>query len=127
MRAITLFLLAALAGPAWSQELKVGAAAVPITPPVGIPMAGYYSERGARGVHDELFAKAIVIEQGGRAARRRTRPDRRATRSRRRCARARSSRACRVPGANVMISATHSHTGPIVDTKNPLRRSVRAW
>ena len=31
-------------------------------------MAGYYSERGAQGVHDDLHAKAIVIEAGGRAA-----------------------------------------------------------
>ena len=28
-------------------------------------------------------------------------------------------RVCRVRGANAMISATHSHTGPIVDTKSP--------
>jgi hypothetical protein len=50
LRQIALFLLATIAAPARSQELRVGAAAVPITPPVGIPMAGYYSERGAKGV-----------------------------------------------------------------------------
>ncbi len=33
-------------------------------------------------------------------------------------ARAAIDRTCRVRGTNVMISATHSHTGPVVDTKN---------
>ena len=58
-----LLLFTALAGPASADELRVGAAAFPITPPSGIPMAGYYSERGAKGVHDELRAKAIVLEK----------------------------------------------------------------
>ena len=57
-----------MAAPSWSGEVRVGAAAVPITPPAGTPMAGYYSERGAQGVHDDLHARAIVIEAGGRSA-----------------------------------------------------------
>ena len=36
------------------SEVRVGAAAVVITPPLGVPMAGYYSERGATAVHDDL-------------------------------------------------------------------------
>ena len=72
------------AAPAWSGELRVGAAAVTITPPVGTPMAGYYSERGAQGVHDDLLAKAIVIEVGGRVGGPgRARPDHHAPRPRR--------------------------------------------
>jgi hypothetical protein len=38
-----------LTAPAWSGEVRVGAAAVPITPPDGIPMAGYDPEHGAPG------------------------------------------------------------------------------
>ena len=60
----SLFLWAAVGAPAASVEFRAGAAAVAITPPPGIPMAGYYSERGAGSIHDDLFAKAIVIEQG---------------------------------------------------------------
>src|SRR5687768_2389699 len=48
-----------------SGQLRVGAAAVPISPSAGTPMAGYYDVRAAQGVDDELFAKAIVIEQDG--------------------------------------------------------------
>ena len=31
-------------------------------------MAGYYSARAAEGVHDDLYAKAIVLEQDGSKA-----------------------------------------------------------
>ena len=81
-------------------------------------MAGYYSERGAQGVHDELYAKAIVMEQGGATAALVALDLIAAPRDLVDDARAAIDRACRVRGANVMISATHSHTGPIIDTKN---------
>src|ERR1051326_2773387 len=48
--------------------IRAGAAAVKITPPAGVPMAGYYSVRLAEGTHDDLYAKAIVIECGGQKA-----------------------------------------------------------
>jgi len=41
-----------------------GAAAVDITPPVPFRMAGYFSERISTGVHDLLWAKALVPRQG---------------------------------------------------------------
>jgi len=46
-------------------ELKTGVATVKITPPLGTPMAGYYSDRGAEKVHDDLLAKALVLEKDG--------------------------------------------------------------
>src|SRR5574341_924345 len=53
---------------AWAGDLRAGAAAVKITPPLGAPMAGYYYNRAAEGVHDDLHAKAIVLEQDGARA-----------------------------------------------------------
>src|SRR5690348_8008737 len=47
-----------------AQGLRVGAAEVVISPPVGTPMAGYYATRLTTGVHDDLHAKAIVIASG---------------------------------------------------------------
>src|SRR5262245_44750239 len=64
----TSVLLLLVTPPAWSEELRVGAAAVGITPPDGTPMAGYYHERGSDGVHDGLFAKALVLDSGGSRA-----------------------------------------------------------
>ncbi|MGP0063301.1 MAG: hypothetical protein ACLQGP_06810 [Isosphaeraceae bacterium] len=115
MRLIPLLLCATMAAPAWSAELRVGAAAVPITPPVGIPMAGYYSERGAQGVHDELFAKAIVLEAGGRSAALVVLDLITTPRDLVEEARREIERTTHLSGADVMISATHSHTGPVLD------------
>ncbi len=114
----SLLLWAAIATSFSPEEFRAGAFAVAITPPAGIPMAGYYSERGARGVHDDLFAKAIVLEQGQTRAALVALDLIAAPRDLVEDARAEIDRTCHVPGANVMISATHSHTGPIVDTKN---------
>jgi len=47
---------------AGAADLRIGTAQVNITPPLGTPMAGYYNERAAAGVHDPLHAKCIVIE-----------------------------------------------------------------
>jgi hypothetical protein len=93
-------------------ELKVGAAAVRITPPVGGPMAGYYYARAADGIHDDLFAKAIVLDDGASRA------------AIVACdligvpaavvdqARALAAKSTGIPADHIMISATHAHTGP---------------
>ncbi len=46
--------------------LKAGWGVASITPPVGVPMAGYGDRRGApsEGVRDELFAKALALSDG---------------------------------------------------------------
>ena len=61
-------LLLALLSAAPVDGFKAGAASVDITPPVGTPMAGYYAERLSQGVHDPLYAKAVVMECGGKKA-----------------------------------------------------------
>ena len=66
-----LFVLIISAMGAIAADVRAGAAAVKITPPKGAPMAGYYYNRAADGVHDDLFAKALVLEsEGVRAAER---------------------------------------------------------
>src|SRR5690242_1191072 len=111
VRLSALLLLVSLSLPA--QSLQVGTAQVVITPPAGMPMAGYYSTRLLQGVHDDLFAKAMVLASG----------DQRVAIVA--CdligvppavveeARALIQTATGIPAANVMISATHSHTGPL--------------
>lgn len=54
--------------PVNAAELRVGRAAVSITPPVGTPLGSSYGLSISTGVHDELYAKALVIEQGGSRA-----------------------------------------------------------
>jgi hypothetical protein len=89
-------------------------AQVAISPPAGTPMAGYYATRLSTGVHDDLHAKAIVIASAGQQV------------ALVACdlvgippavieeAREIIQRTTGIPAANVMISATHSHTGPLI-------------
>ena len=95
---------------------RAGAAAVRITPDKPMPMAGYYSTRFSTNTHDELWAKAIVIEQDGTRAALVVCDLISLPRTVVVQAREIISRSTKVPGGNVMISATHSHTGPVLDT-----------
>ena len=45
---------------------KVGRAQQVITPPVGVSLAGYFHDRKAERVRDDLHAKAVMIESGDR-------------------------------------------------------------
>src|SRR5579864_2003216 len=67
MRSLAILLYVA-ASMASAQPLRVGVAESVITPPVGMPMAGYYPTRLMKGVHDDLHAKAIVISSGNQQA-----------------------------------------------------------
>jgi hypothetical protein len=44
--------------------VMAGAARADITPPLGTSMGGYWYERRAEGVHDRLYAKAVVLDDG---------------------------------------------------------------
>jgi neutral ceramidase len=48
--------------------LQAGAARIVITPPIGVPLSGYFAAEGrketARAVHDDLYARALVFSDG---------------------------------------------------------------
>jgi len=101
-----------------SGDLRVGSSAVVITPPLGVPMAGQYFERRAEGVHNDLYAKSIVIEKN---------EVRVAIIS---CdlvelspqlvgeIRELVGESTGIHGSHVMVGATHSHTGPVVSQED---------
>jgi neutral ceramidase len=98
-----------------SGPLRIGAAEMEITPPIGYRMAGYFDERVSTGIHDPLHAKAIVLQEGktqlalvfcdlvGLSLNVTTN------------ARALASRQTGIPVTNIVICATHTHTGPLFD------------
>ncbi|MCA9178995.1 MAG: neutral/alkaline non-lysosomal ceramidase N-terminal domain-containing protein [Planctomycetales bacterium] len=104
-----------LAGTSFGEHrepIRAGVAEVDITPPVGFPMAGYYHERLAEGQLDPLKAKALVLRDGETAgaivvcdligiATDLSREVRR-----------RAAEQTGIPAANIVVSATHSHTAP---------------
>lgn len=125
---MTRLLLAALmlgiTGWASADELRVGAAREVITPPPGTPMAGYYFERAAEGVHDDLYAKAIVIESGDKRAALVALDVITTTRDLVADARRAIEEATGIPAAHVMISATHAHTGPVIADQSRRSQSL---
>jgi len=106
-----LILSAALSAPA--ANLEAGIAATDITPPVPYRMSGYFRERLSTGVHDPLYAKAIALKQGDQAAVLvfcdliGIAPE--VSRN----ARQRAAEKTGIPATNILIAATHSHTGPL--------------
>jgi hypothetical protein len=46
------------------SAIKMGFGASKITPEIGAFMAGYFHERQATAVHDDLFAKAMIFDVG---------------------------------------------------------------
>lgn len=100
--------------PAAAQTLRAGAAQVRITPSDPQPLAGYFRERLSTGVHDDLWAKALVLDDGAHryamiacdliwvpaavVAK----------------ARALVQEQTGIPAGHVFISATHTHTAPEV-------------
>ncbi|MBM4032995.1 MAG: hypothetical protein FJ291_14585 [Planctomycetes bacterium] len=91
---------------------KVGRAQEPITPQIGVSLAGYFHDRRAESVRDELFAKVMVIESGG------TRlalvsldlisVSAEVADSAKEIIKAESG----IPPDHVLVCATHTHTGP---------------
>jgi neutral ceramidase len=93
--------------------MRVGSAAVVITPPLGTGLAGFAARtEAARGVHDDLYARALVLEDGERRAALilcdLCEIDPPAVRRIRR----RVEQAAGLPPASVMVAATHTHAAP---------------
>jgi hypothetical protein len=97
-----------------AEGLRAGAAAVVITPSRGTPMAGYYYQRAAEGVHDDLYAKALVVDVAGTKAALVALDLISTTRDLVEDARREVEAGTGVRGSALMISATHAHTGPVL-------------
>ncbi|WP_409342905.1 neutral/alkaline non-lysosomal ceramidase N-terminal domain-containing protein [Paenibacillus sp. MBLB4367] len=98
--------------------LKCGMAEVDVTPPLNSSMPGYFRDRKSTGVLDPLYAKAITVETEGAAA---VLVAIDAIDLPRRVVlgiRERIHSETGIPQANIMVSATHTHTGPPVVTSS---------
>ena len=107
-----------------AADFRVGVATTDITPPLGIPMAGYYHARGADGVLDRLFSKAMVVEHEGQRIALVTLDIISVTRAITDQARAEIEKATGIPGDHVMVSATHAHTGPVLANTSQFSRDL---
>lgn len=103
-----------------ASELHAGAAAVTINPPKGTPLAGYYAPRGAKAVLDNLYSKALVLKQGETLIALVVCDLISLPRHTVLAARRVIEKEVGIPGSHVMISATHTHTGPVVVRESAL-------
>jgi len=92
--------------------MQAGFAEADITPPVGTLMSGYFHSRWVEEIHDPLYARAMALSDGEDKVifvacdvlslkNRTVAKIRKAIRER-----------YGVPEGNIMVSATHTHTGP---------------
>ncbi|UCE47967.1 MAG: neutral/alkaline non-lysosomal ceramidase N-terminal domain-containing protein, partial [Phycisphaerales bacterium] len=105
--------------------LKGGCAKVNITPPLGIPLIGSYGKPSDE-ILDELYAKALVLDDGTNAVailsadllytplEEITDPVRKII-----------TEKIGIPERNILLCATHTHSGPEVFSKSKLRPDKR--
>ena len=108
-----------------AETFRAGFARVDITPPLGTPIVGYFEERHAQGVLDNLEANALAVSDGERTAvliaadllgiegvafngelRRQI------------------AAAVNIPPEAVYVHSTHTHTGPGAGKADPGRTDI---
>jgi len=103
------------------NKLEMGYARVNITPMLGIGIRGYYIRRVAKGILDELEASAMALSCGNTPT---------LLVSIDHCGieadfcnrfRTSMSKAANIPAENILLTATHTHTGPMI---RPIDRYV---
>jgi hypothetical protein len=94
------------------SQLCAGAARMVMTPDLGCHISGYYEDRVAQDIRDDLYAKAIVLESSDTCLAivvcdlivlLKEDVDR---------AKARTEELTGIPADNILIAATHTHFGP---------------
>lgn len=97
---------------------KVGSAQIDITPPLGTELAGYFHKRIAKEIKSRLYTRALVVESGGRTV---------VMVANDLCGmpvqvsvpvKEKIAASCGLPPEAVMLSATHTHTAPVLSS-NP--------
>jgi len=112
MKLTCLFVSLLFASPLLAADFRVGAARVDITPKDGTPLGGFFRFRGSAGVLDPLYAKTIVFEKDGTHAAIVVLDLSGTVRPVVEAARKAVQEQSGIEGDHVMISGTHTHSGP---------------
>ena len=97
-----------------SQKFKAGAVAIEITPEDSQFLFGYpFVERMSRGVHDPLYSSALYLDNGDEKVLFIANDIIFVSKELTRQARLRIETATGVRAGAIMISATHTHSGPM--------------
>ena len=96
-----------------ANQVQLGAASINITPSVGTWMGGYGArDHGAEDIHDDLYAKVLVFSDGETKAAIVTCDLVGVTEENTAAVRALVEERTGIPGSHVMITCSHTHSGP---------------
>ena len=114
MRLLTAAFLA-VTSPAMATSFRAGAARLDITPAPdsALPMSGYAGrEAGFKRIHDRLYARAVVVDDGARQAALVIADISAISTTFWEKMSARMAEAVRIPREYIVLAATHTHGGP---------------
>jgi neutral ceramidase len=94
------------------RQLRAGAAASNITPRLGVSINGYFNDRRATHVHDELHARCLVLDDGQTRLALVVCDSCMIPREVMDAAKRKVEQQCGLSPSHVLISATHTHTAP---------------
>ena len=113
MKAKTTIILAlAFGAGAVFAEFSAGFARVDVTPPLGIPLVGYFSHRVSDGVLDPLYIDCVAVSDSTNSALVYCVDDLHLTNPFMTKAFAAITAATGIPRDRIYVHATHTHTGP---------------
>ncbi len=109
-------------------QLKAGAARVNITPYAGINLSGFGGRtKVSAGIHDDLYAKAVVLDDGatkvGIVSCDLLNLDESSVVS----IREKAQELTGMDGENILISTTHTHSGPLTSPLRGFGKLDREW
>jgi neutral ceramidase len=114
-----------------SFGIQVGLSSLEITPPPGIPMAGFAARTlPSVGVHDRLYVRALVVasDEPGAAETAVVVADVVSLSPAQTSAiRVSIERAAGIPATAVMVATTHTHGGPATDDRDQASPAVREY
>ena len=116
-----------LPDPVPMSSLRGGVAKVDITPPIGIPLAGYADRKGpSTGIHDPLHAAVIVFDNGRTRAALITLDLIGVDEAEGERIRAGIGQSSGIPAGNILINYSHTHGSPSLEKDAAWRDEVIA-
>jgi hypothetical protein len=121
----------ALAQTVWMAGVAEGK----ITPPVGTPLMGFAARSGpSKGIHDDLFVRALVVSRGSTVVALVAADLVGVSKEAAANIRNEASKQTAIPPDRILISATHTHSGPGISgsygeffVRTAVETIVRAW
>ncbi len=99
------------------SSFKAGYARLDITPPLGVNISGYYSQRIADRILDNLYASAVAVSDGSNTAVVISLDIIGISKVKMDAYRKSIAEKNSIPFEAVFIACTHTHTGPVMDTR----------